>query len=395
MAFYLNELGIICALGSDKTSVCAAMVEGSQTGMVASDRFSPGKEVFLGTVSGELPHLPSHLNEFDCRNNRLLLAVLAQIRESVDGCITRFGTDRVGVVLGTSTSGMAEGEEAIRRYVETGSTPVAYHYHQHQLSGASDFLCAYLELGGPSMTVSTACSSSANALASARRLIDLDACDAVIVGGADSLCQLTVQGFSALEATSAGLSNPFSKNREGINIGEGAALMLLTRESSEIELLGVGSTSDAHHISAPDPSGQGALRAMQSALRQGSVTAGQVDYVNLHGTGTPLNDAMESQAVFELFGDQTWCSSSKPMTGHTLGAAGAIETGLCWLLLNSTFNTSGRNLPHVWDGEIDTALPALRYATANEGFVSPPRVALSNSFGFGGNNCSVLIGAQS
>lgn len=395
MAFYLNELGIICALGSDKADVYRAMVDGSQAGMLATDEFSSGQQRFLGSVRAELPTIRSELGEFDCRNNRLLLAALAQIRESVDRCITRFGADRIGVVLGTSTSGFAEGEKAIRKYVETGSTPVAYHFHQQQLSGASDFLCAYLELGGPSMTVSTACSSSANALASARRLIDLDTCDAVIVGGADSLCQLTVQGFSALEATSAGLSNPFSKNREGINIGEGAALMLLTRESSEIELLGVGSTSDAHHISAPDPSGQGALRAMQWALRQGSVTAGQVDYVNLHGTGTPLNDAMESQAVFELFGDQTWCSSSKPMTGHTLGAAGAIETGLCWLLLNGKYNASNRNLPHVWDGEIDAALPALRYATTHEGFVLPPRYALSNSFAFGGNNCSVLIGAHS
>jgi 3-oxoacyl-[acyl-carrier-protein] synthase-1 len=395
MAYYLNELGIICALGSDKRSVYSATVQGSQTGMVPSDRFSPGNEVFLGFVSGELPHVPAQFNEFDCRNNRLLLAALGQIRESVDRCIARFGADRVGVVLGTSTSGFAEGEKAIRQYVEVGSTPEAYHFHQQQLSGASDFICAYLELGGPSMAVSTACSSSANALASARRLIDLDTCDAVIVGGADSLCQLTVQGFSALEATSAGLSNPFSKNRDGINIGEGAALMLLTRERSEIELLGVGSTSDAHHISAPDPSGKGAVRAMQSALRQGNLSADQVDYVNLHGTGTPLNDAMESQAVFELFGNQTWCSSSKPMTGHTLGAAGAIEIGLCWLLLNNDYNASHRNLPHMWDGQVDAEIAALRFAAANEGFARPPRVALSNSFAFGGNNCSVLIGAHS
>jgi 3-oxoacyl-[acyl-carrier-protein] synthase-1 len=392
VAYFLNTLGIICALGDDKASVYQAMVDGRQDGMVATREFSPGRERIVGTVGSDLPAMPPEFAQFDCRNNRLLLAALSQIRPTLDDCVGSFGAQRIGVVLATSTSGINEGEKAIRQFSRTSSLPETYHFQQQQLSGPSDFLTSYLQLGGPAMTISTACSSSANALASARRLLQLDTCDAVLVGGADTLCQLTVQGFSALEAMSPGISNPCSRNRDGINIGEGAALMLLSKRSSEIELLGVGSTCDAHHISAPDPTGNGARRAMQAALTQASMTPAQVDYLNLHGTGTALNDAMECKAVSELLGNEIWCSASKPMTGHTLGAAGAIEVGLCWLLLSEEYNSSRRILPHLWDGAEDDELPHLHLATTEDHFATAPSVCMSNSFAFGGNNASVLLG---
>jgi 3-oxoacyl-[acyl-carrier-protein] synthase-1 len=218
-----------------------------------------------------------------------------------------------------------------------------------------------------------------------------DFCDAVIAGGADSLSRLTVRGFQSLESISRGISNPLSINRDGINIGEGACLMLVSKEPSAIGLLGAGASSDAHHISAPDPEGRGARDAMLRALADAAVAADAVDYINLHGTGTPLNDSMESRAVTEVFGSAVPCSSTKPLTGHTLGAAGAIELGFCWLMLSDA-NTAWALPPHCWDGQVDPELRQLEIVGQGHRATTRPKVCLSNSFAFGGNNASLLIG---
>jgi len=386
---YLNDLGIVCALGSGKAEVLTAWLSG-QCPMAAP---VPWLDLDIPALSlqTEPPPLPQSLQRYNCRNNRILLSALRQIEASVRAMIEQYGADRIGLVLGTSTSGIAEGEQAIGELRTIGQLPSFYHYKQQELGGAAEFLARYLDILGPAYTVSTTCSSSANAMASARRLLRLGVCDAVLVGGGDALCCTTLEGFAALGALSNIRCNPFSKNRDGTVIGEGAALFLMSREIAPIALLGVGASSDAYHISAPRPDGAGAYAAMQAALDDAGLAPKQVDYINLHGTATRQNDAMESLAVGQLFGSKTPCGSSKPATGHCLGAAGAIEAGLCWLLL-SGLNQENRLPPHLWDGEADPELAKLGWVTLENHRLNPLQYCLSNSFAFGGNNVSLLLG---
>ena len=265
------------------------------------------------------------------RNNQLLLEATLQIRPDIDSAIQTYGRDRIGVVLGTSTSGIDEASQGLAHYLREKQFPAEYDYQQQELGAPANFLAEWLQLSGPAYVISTACTSSARALMSAQRLLDLGICDAVLCGGVDTLCKLTLNGFSALEAVSEQRCNPFSVNRNGINIGEAAVLFLMTRragDSQPIALLGSGASSDAHHISAPEPTGRGALQAMRKALSRANLQPEQIAYLNLHGTATQHNDAMESQAVATLFPAGVPCSSSKPMTGHTLGAAAVSYTHL-------------------------------------------------------------------
>lgn len=386
---YLNDLGIVCALSGNKAEILSAWFSGQ------CPKAAPAPWLDLNipalSLQTEPPPLPQSLQHYNCRNNRILLAALGQIETPVRDMIEQYGADRVGVVIGTSTSGIAEGELAVGVLRTTGQLPSSYHYKQQELGGAAEFLAYYLDIQGPAYTVSTTCSSSANALASARRLLRMGVCDAVLVGGGDALCRTTLEGFAALGALSNTRCNPFSKNRNGTVIGEGAALFLMSREPAPIALLGVGASSDAYHISAPRPDGAGAYAAMQAALRDADLEPEQVDYINLHGTGTRQNDAMESLAVERLFGSKTPCGSSKPATGHCLGAAGTIEAGLCWLLL-SGLNQENRLPPHLWDGEADPELARLGLVALENHGLNPLQYCLSNSFAFGGNNVSLLLG---
>ena len=213
----------------------------------------------------------------------------------------------------------------------------------------------------------------------------------MLAGGADSLCRSTQAGFTALEAVSPERCNPFSKNRKGINLGEGAALFLVTREGRGPRLLGGGESSDAHHVSAPQPEGLGAAASMRQALASSGLRADQIDYLNLHGTATTLNDAMEALAVAAVLGGAVPCSSTKPLTGHALGAAGALEAAFCWLLLSEA-NSEGRLPPHIWDGEADEKLPRLAFVAKDGRLGRRLNNAMSNSFGFGGSNASVILG---
>jgi 3-oxoacyl-[acyl-carrier-protein] synthase-1 len=386
---YLNALGILCASGDSTTTVKQNLLSG-QTKLTASDAFSAGRLLQLGLCQGELPPVPLSDKKWHSRNNQFALVALNQIDSEVAAAIDRFGAHRVAVIIGTSTSGIAESESAIRQWVRSGVVPSGYDYGLQEVGATAQFVAKILGTNGPTYGISTACSSGAKALAAARRLIRAGICDAVIAGGVDTLCQLTVSGFSSLEAVSDSRCNPFSKNRSGINIGEGAALFLVTSEVGGIALSGVGEGSDAHHISAPDPGGAGAVRCMAGALGDAGVTAAEVGYVNLHGTATVLNDAMESQAMQEVFGLDTLCGSTKPFTGHTLGAAGAVEAGICWLMLEGN---SGELLPiNVWDGVRDPELPAINLVSANSSLNSPLNYVLSNTFAFGGNNISLILG---
>jgi 3-oxoacyl-[acyl-carrier-protein] synthase-1 len=293
------------------------------------------------------------------------------------------------VVLGTSTAGIAEGEAAMAALVREGRFPQGFQYRQQELGRGAQFLARFLRLTGPAYVVSTACTSSVKAIAAACRLIRAGVCDAVLTGGADTLCGLTVNGFAALESTALDLCNPLSRNRRGINLGEGVALMLVSREPATVEILGCGESSDAHHISAPDPSGRGAEAAMRAALAEAGLTPEAVDYLNLHATATPKNDHMEAHAVHRVFPRGVACSGTKPLTGHTLGAAGATEVAFCWLALQG----DGRLPPHVWDGEADPELPALLQTAPGARFRRiGGRVCMSNSFAFGGSNASLILG---
>ncbi|MFZ3186595.1 MAG: beta-ketoacyl-[acyl-carrier-protein] synthase family protein [Pseudomonas sp.] len=404
MPTYLTELGLVCALGSGQQAVAAALLAGDTSGMQAQGGWVSGRDLTVGAVNAELPPMPVGLEAAQSRNNQVLLAAAVQIEPQIRAAIDRYGAGRIGVVLGTSTSGIHEAALSIAEQQRTGQLPASYRYSQQELVAPAAFLSQWLQLSGPSYVISTACTSSARALLSAQRLLRLGVCDAVLCGGVDSLCGLTLNGFAALEAVADARCNPFSANRNGINIGEGAALFLMTREMGSgqsmsgepapIVLLGGGASSDAYHISAPEPHGLGAQAAMRKALANAGVAAEAIDYLNLHGTATRHNDAMESLAVQALFPAGVPCSSSKPLTGHCLGAAGALEAAFCWLSL-SRHNPRGLLPPQVWDGVPDPELPALELVQVGQQFrPAGTRRLMSNSFAFGGNNISLLFAQE-
>jgi 3-oxoacyl-[acyl-carrier-protein] synthase-1 len=384
---YFSAVGMVNALGNSLPQIAENLARGVSPGMQQQTQWlTGGAPSWFGNVQGELPTIHESLKQHNSRNNRLLLAALAQIDVPVREAIARYGVSRVAVIMGTSTSGIHEGELALQRY-QAGQWPQGYDYQQQELGDPGQFLSAFLATRGPAYTLSTACSSSARAIISGKRLIDAGLVDAAIVGGADSLCQMPINGFNSLESLSADRCTPFATGRSGINIGEAAALMLLTREPAPVALLGVGESSDAWHMSAPHPAGEGAERAITMALRQASLNAGQIGYINLHGTATRLNDQVEAQVVNRLFGSQTPCSSTKHLTGHTLGAAGAVEAALSWLLLTEQLPLPQQDFSVVpRDAELATI--GLVCRTQSLG----PRTILSNSFAFGGNNACLLLG---
>ena len=389
MSCFITAYGLISALGEGVDASAEALLAWQAKGSTPLTRHNQalldGRLTPVGRVEGELPAIPAALAPYASRNNQLLLAALAQIRPALDEALATFGPARVGLVLGTSTAGIGEAELAIAADRRGEAVPTAFDYRQQELGSPSEFLARHLGLEGPAYTLSTACSSSARAFISGQRMLAAGLVDAVLVGGADSLCGLTLNGFDSLESLSGALCQPFDNDRQGINIGEGAALFLLSRQPAPIALLGAGESSDAWHISAPHPDGVGAEAAMGMALAQAGLTPEQVGYINLHGTATRLNDAMESQAVYRLFGDRVPCSSTKPLTGHVLGAAGAIEAALACLLLERALP-----LPPQRVMTADPALAPIRLVSGTTPLATP-RI-LSNSFAFGGNNVSLLFG---
>lgn len=394
----ITQIGLCTPLGQTQEQVLARLIAGDTSAMQTSDTLLFGQSTLVAPVTAPLPAIPAELAQFDCRNNQLLLAAAQQMTDTVEQAKQTYGANRIGVVLGTSTSGISKGEAALAYRNQHGHFPADYHYFQQELGSTSDFLRQLFALQGPCYTISTACSSSAKVFASAKRLLEAKLCDMVIVGGIDSLCQLTVNGFHALESVSKGHCNPFSANRDGINIGEGAALFTLalatdnTANEDCVLLAGIGESSDAHHMSAPHPEGAGAIAAMQAALDDAQISAQEIDYINLHGTATPKNDAMESRAVLSVFGDTPPpASSTKPLVGHTLGAAGAIEAAFCYLLL-SPHNHSFALPPHRFDGQQDPQDPSIALVApmqcSDHGKLN---YVMSNSFAFGGSNASLIF----
>ena len=349
-------------------------------------------ETCLGEVTGlDALAWRNDLAPFDCRNNRLAELGLLQdgFADAVQSAIQRHGAQRIGVFLGTSTSGIHSAELAFRqRNPVDGSLPDGLNYRRtHNTYSVADYVRTRFGLTGPAVVVSTACSSSAKVFGNAQRMMACGLIDAAIVGGVDSLCLTTFYGFNSLQLVSRQPCRPYDAARDGISIGEAAAFVLVERgeqaPAGAIVMSGIGESSDAHHMSAPHPQGLGARLAMLAALDMAGLQPAQIGYINLHGTATPSNDAAEGQAVHELFGSATPCSSTKGHTGHTLGAAGGIEAIVCALALQHSIAPGGCGTETL-DPTLD-----MNYLLRNQ--EAPLQHVLSNSFGFGGSNCSLVL----
>jgi 3-oxoacyl-[acyl-carrier-protein] synthase-1 len=378
-----------CAAGAGRAELLRALDTG-RSGLSPNDFGREPLKTWVGRVPGiEDSPLPGDLSHYECRNNRLAWMGLRRdgFLEAVEAARRRYGSDRVALVLGTSTSSIGATEEAYTRLTPDGQFPEDQRYQAvHTPHSTGEFLQRVLGLSNVGVTVATACSSSAKAYAQGARLIELGIADAAVVGGVDSLCGSVLFGFNSLALVSPEPCRPFDAQRAGISIGEAAAFALLEREGKGPRLAGYGESSDAHHMSTPHPSGRGARIAMEDALRRGGLEPAAIDYVNLHGTASLKNDEIEAQAIADLFPERTHASSTKGWTGHTLGAAGALEAVITLLSLESGLMPGNLNTR-----ELDPACgPQVRLANAN----GRVRHALSNSFGFGGSNCVLLFAAE-
>ena len=377
------------ALGAGRAATLAAL-QAQRSGLAPVRFESLPLPTWTGEVEGvDAVVLPDALAAYDCRNNRLAWLGLQQdgLIDAIAAARARWGAARVGVFLGTSTSGLLQTEIAYRHRQADGALPQAYRYGPTQNTySVADFVTRALQLGGPSWVVSTACSSSAKVFGNAARLIAAGLIDAAVVGGVDSLCLTTLYGFNSLELLASDICRPWDGARSGLSIGEAAAFALVERECAAPQawLLGVGESNDGHHMSTPHPEGAGAIAAMRDALDDAGLYAADIDYINLHGTATPSNDAAEDRAVSGVFGTRTACSSTKGATGHTLGAAGGVEAVIAMLAIENSLMPAGLNLR-----QRDPALH-LNYLLENRH--APVRRVLSNSFGFGGSNASLVFG---
>lgn len=390
----LTHFTAVNALGNGVAAMLEALRKG-RSGLTACTF----EDVALKTWCGCVPNVDSHpitgtLARYDCRNNRLAAMALSTdgFAEQVARARARYGATRIGVFIGTSTSGILETEHAYQaRDSATGRLPPGFHLREtHNLFATTDFVRRTLGLEGPASTVSTACSSSAKVFASAWRMIELGICDAAVVGGVDSLCRNTLYGFASLELVAPEPCRPCAANRQGISIGEAAGFALLERPGqasahSGVALLGFGESSDAYHMSSPHPEGDGAVLAMQRALASAGLAPDAIDYINMHGTASLVNDSMEDRAITRVFGTGTPASSTKGWTGHTLGAAGITEAVISALCIQHGFMPGNLNTE-----TLDPSLSGnllLSSRSQNVGCV------LSNSFGFGGSNASLIFGA--
>jgi 3-oxoacyl-[acyl-carrier-protein] synthase-1 len=376
------------ALGRGTAAMLDALRRGA-SGLKPNDFDRAELRAWIGRVAGlEEEPVSGALAEFDCRNNRLAQLGLQQdgFMEAVSQARAKYGAKRVAVLLGTSTSGILQTELAYRARNEQGALPDGFDYrHGQNLFSVTDFVRRALDLEGPAMTISTACSSSAKVFASAARYIEAGVADAAVVGGVDSLCLTTLHGFTSLQLVSDEPCRPFDAARKGMSIGEAAGYALLERQGNGLNLLGYGESSDAYHMSTPQPEGEGALSAMRQALGRAGLEPAAIDYVNAHGTATPANDRAEDRALVRLFGSRVPVSSTKGWTGHTLGAAGIIEAIVCFLALEHGLIPGTLNSSAVEQGLESQVVLQNRSARL--------RHALSNSFGFGGSNCTLVFGA--
>jgi 3-oxoacyl-[acyl-carrier-protein] synthase-1 len=379
---FISHYSVACALGMDRARVSEMLFSDAPPKISDAATLNDDRVVPVGRLPKSIEHL-----EASSRTNRIVAHCYQSLSIAVADAIERFGAERVGVVLGTSTSGIGEGGEALREKFSTGMWPSTFSLAPQQLGDSARFAATLSGARGPYYVVSTACTSGGRALIAGARLIGANICDAVLCGGVDSLCDLTLNGFAALDSLSSAVCNPMSANRDGLNLGEGGALFLLTREPGPFRLAGWGESVDGHHMSAPDPEGKGAERAIRKALAMTQLPSAAIDFMHLHGTATRLNDQMEAAVVALVLGVETPCASTKPLSGHTLGAAGAVQAAFCLMAMER-----GQFPPHIWDGERDPELAQIRLA--NPGERAPLKHILSASYAFGGNNAALAFAAS-
>ena len=395
---YLSAPGLVCCAGKNRNELYESCLNGYQGGLVMSALPGQGGKFPVGYIGEELPAAVfSEPSQYagDTKIIRVINAALEQLRPAIEKAVAQYGPEKIGICYGSGDSGSEASLLAHRALFANNAFPQDYSL-RFQGAFAVEFISRKFGVCGPAFSVATACASGASAIVRGAELIRAGHCGAVIAGGADIVSPTVFAGFHALEAISDSLTNPFSKNRKGINLGEGAAFFLLDADAiSGVALLGAGESADAHHMTAPGPDGAGPARAMRAALQSAGITGEQIGYVNLHGTGTPLNDITESLAMQTVFGaaypPSPPVSSTKPVTGHTLGAAGALEAAICWMAL-----TEQRGLPlHCWDGVKDDEIPfsPVDGSSIIDGSVKEaPAICMSNSFGFGGCNVSLILG---
>lgn len=390
----LSSYTLTSALGRGIGPTLESLSRG-RSGLRANDFADADLKTWIGRVDGlEELAIGGERAAYDCRNNRLARLALRQdgFAERVAAARERYGKTRIGLFLGTSTSGIRETERAYAQRGADGALPQSFHYRETQDTfSLADFVGRELGLDGPALVVSTACSSSAKVFAVAYRHMRSGLCDAAVVGGVDSLCLMTLYGFNSLDLVSEQPCRPWDVRRNGINIGEAGGFALLEwPESADADraplLLGYGESSDAYHMSTPHPEGAGAVLAMSRALALADLKPDQIDYINLHGTATRSNDRSEDRAVVQVFGSHTPCSSTKGWTGHTLGAAGITEALLSVLCLEQGLLAASCNTE-----QLDPELAANVVLTNRTGAL---RTVMSNSFGFGGSNCSLILGRR-
>lgn len=376
---------MLSALGGSRAEHLAALVEG-RTGL-GPPPFELPFRTAVGAVGAPLPELPAELAPWSTRLARMSAQLIEQLDEPLRRARARWRPERIAVLLGTSTAGADSTERAYRAFVADGRFPDRYDFlRQHTFGAVLHVVATLTGARGPAWMASTACTSSAKPLASAARLMASGMIDAAIVGGVDTLCRMTLHGFESLQALDREPCRPFHKDRLGISIGEGGALALVERAGDARVLIeGVGETSDAYHVSAPHPEGAGALSAMQQALQFAGRRPEDIDHVNAHGTGTRLNDSAEAKAIGALLPAHVPVVSTKCYTGHTLGAAGALEFAFAACAIEE-----GWIPPALGADALD---PEIRLVVPTQVVRGSFRAVLSNSFAFGGNNVSVLVGA--
>jgi 3-oxoacyl-[acyl-carrier-protein] synthase-1 len=392
---WLSAPGLLCCAGKNKNELYDSCLTGFRGGMVTRELSDAGGKFPVGTITSKLPDVsfPPAAYAGETRIIRLIDAALEQIRPAIEKAAAKYGPEKIGVLFGSCDNGSEGSFLAHQTLLANGAFPQDYSLRYQSASFPAEYIARKFNLSGPVLACATACASGASAIMRGAEMIRSGLCDAVVAGGADIVSETVLAGFHSLEAVSDNLTNPFSKNRKGINLGEGAAFFLLdSEEISAVGLLGAGESADANHMTAPRADGAGPAKAMRNALADAGLDCGQIGYINLHGTGTELNDRSEALAMKAVFDNLPPISSTKPVTGHTLGAAGALEAAICWMVL-----TEKKGLPvHCWDGVADEEVPGYESCVSPDSADSrkAPSICMSNSFAFGGCNVSLIMGER-
>lgn len=387
-SLFIQSIGTVSAAGNTLERLRKTLLGSVPSAMADTNAVLPGRTLHYGLIPDEWLTDTPIAQADDTRTNRIILTALEQMPQLTER-IARFGAARVAVVLGTSTSGIEETQRGFEACGTAGPLPAEFPIRRMNLSEPALFAAKTIGAAGPAYSICNVCAAGSMAIISAARLLQAGLADAVLTGGIDGYSRFTTLGFSGLGALSETECLPFASERRGINLGEGGSLLLLTREPSALALAGWSDTSDAHHISAPDPTGDGAARAMLGALESAGLAPGDIDLVLAHGTATPHNDAMEALAVHRVFGDATPVAGLKHLTGHTLAGAGALQAAIAAALL--TENPQGRLPVALAKGEPDETLAPARILRKAASLGRPLRAVLANAFAFGGSNASFIL----